>query len=265
MINTKKANTKLCKECINYFFKVELPSIGRSFFSINKSPDKTTRGFILLSEIRTGSTLLGSFMENQPDIDWGNEIFLLRCLMFPNLFLESMRKNSKSRVFGTKCFIHPVIEFNQQADWFECMAKKGWKVVWLQRRNKIRHALSIRRSMASNIWHKTKEMNSSIPDKWHPIPDQIFFTATRLRDREEQISRRLTGSDHHVIIYEDALEYSEFHQDTMDQLCDFLGQPSIAVKTELIKYSPGHIADNIDNYDDIVRVFVGTEFEQFLD
>jgi hypothetical protein len=83
-----------------------------------------------------------------------------------------------------------------------------------------------------------------------------------LRDYEKKL---LEGVPHLSLTYEENILDPEGHQETVDQICAFLGVKSVPVESGYEKIAPPSLRDGVLNYEELARRLRGTPYDKYLD
>ncbi|RMD99181.1 MAG: hypothetical protein D6816_15270 [Bacteroidetes bacterium] len=104
------------------------------------------------------------------------------------------------------------------------LADEGYKIIYLERRDKKRQALSVAYAMHTDYWHDTGSGNSNKP--------QVAISEAQLTQLENEI-RKLTdfekeileGLDYRHLIYEEDLLKEDLREATLKALFKLFGVP----------------------------------------
>lgn len=138
--------------------------------------------FLIFSQGRTGSNLLASLINSNPDVHCDNEIFnrtlmpssnkILQyiILRLPLLYTLLKRKRSKAISYGFKLSYY---QLRNTEKTINDLHSKGWKVIYLQRRNIIKQSISWIIASETKKWLRTKG-TKSITQSFIINPDQFI-------------------------------------------------------------------------------------------
>ena len=139
----------------------------------------------------------------------------------------------------------------------------GWQVVFLWRRNRVKHALSnlVRKHRGHS--HKLDDA----PERYRLRIDCDDFVKRVMEKFEaERIEREaLRGIDFQEVVYEDHLERAAQHQPTIDRLLQAISLDPKTVTTEYRKVNTQSMADLIENYDEFCQRVIDQGWGHFLD
>jgi len=228
------------------------------------------RPFAVFSQARSGSQLLRGLLNQHPRLWCEGEVMLRFVqtrwprMLFPAAYLEGLASRSSPTVYG--CLLR------QSQLWRCCpdpqgfpaeLARRGWQLIHLQRRNRLRLALSFLRAEALQRWHL--ERGSRAGGERPTIDPRALLDYLRWTDQarafeEEALSRVVALK----LVYEEDLESQSSHQATADRVFEFLGLPSAPVQAPLRRTGEGQLPDLVSNWQQLVDVLRGTSYAQEL-
>jgi len=230
---------------------------------------KKKNKFFIYTQGRTGSTLLVYLLNSHPLIHCDREIFALRTI-FTEPFLKAKASLYNNLAYGCKILdvqLQRQIGSEAMHDLLISLHKQGWKIIFLTRKNVLRHALS-------DLLVKTRgigELHNYL-QKDAPIDlEKIYIDINKLHDvminiqetnaRDEEVLNRIP---HFKIVYEDDLLRSELHQKTMDRIFEYLGLNSSPVKTDLVRLTSDNLSDFVANFEELKTFLHKSGYEKFL-
>jgi len=258
--------------------------VGRSFqarrFEIGRyltdlSGSARGRLFALISQYRSGSTLLRRLLHAHPEVRCEGEIFLRfldarpRTVLFPTAFVRAGATGSSHPVCGSvlridqleKCLHRPL--HGDPGAFIGRLADKGWTFVHLRRRNALMQALSNVVAHERKRWHRTE--GDEGPQMIRVDCDRLVEWTRWNEDilaQEESILAPLT---HLTLTYEDDLLLAERHQATADRSFRFLGVPSHPVAAPLRRTGAGGLIERVRNYEEVIRRVRSAGLDHYLD
>ena len=206
----------------------------------------------IFAQGRTGSTLLeslicasGHFQKNGELLDTvRGEIFL------PSHFIRglSRRKPSENFIFHVKVYqltrdrkrpVNPSI-------FLKTLRNDGWKIIYLKRRNKVKHTLSNVVAEHRGAYHKFEQKKEKLSLK---IDIDKFVSRVEERYKFEELEKEiLKDLDFLQITYEDNLEKNDVHQETINKILDYLSLERKNVSTDYKKVNVQPLNELISNY-----------------
>jgi len=128
---------------------------------------------------------------------------------------------------------------------------EGWKIIHIQRKNKVRHVLSLFFVKARGRFHKRSKEKENIRihvDYCHFI--EIYQRRCRLGDLEK---KALENLPYYQVVYEEDLEDSECHQGVVNGVLDYLSLEHKKASSELQRINTQSFAESIINYDEFME------------
>ena len=229
--------------------------------------DAATRPrFVVQSLGRSGSTLLTDLLSAHPQIECDSEILSHRLL----ITTPGRLVRDRARLFPSKCYGFKMRPRHYQdqgitdpAAFLGALHADGWQVVHLERRNRLRIALSWVANEQTKIVHRTVRDRSSVQRQHVPV-DMLLRQLARVAHDVDVEQRALAGVPHHRMVYEDDLLGLDTRQASMDRLFATLGLPPAAVSTRLVRLTSDRLEEFVENHDEVRQALRGTAWEKFL-
>lgn len=223
--------------------------------------------FFIFAQGRTGSTLLVQLLNSNPDIYCEGEI-LRRKVLSPYHFVKAYSHRSQRPFFGFKVKIYQLTtdqRIEHPKAFLERMLRDGWKLIYLQRTDIVRHAMSnVVAAHRRSFHHRTSQGALKLEKFRVDAPNLIHRIKLRerwLRDEAEV----LNGFSYLPVHYETDLLHTDRHQETLNRVFDYLGVARATVKAQLVRTSKDKLADVIENYDEVLRAISATKYGAYLD
>jgi LPS sulfotransferase NodH len=229
-----------------------------------KKTSSSTTKFMIFGQGRTGSELLCNLLDSHPNIKCDTEI-LFHHVFFPQQYIESKAALTSNKAYGFKGKIYQIQEIQKQDanKFLSEIVKRGWKLIYLQRRNLLRHSLSRLVAKQRNKFHH--KSNEKLNLQKVPIDTNLLLQEMETRKKYlEREKKMLENIDCLQIVYENDLLYQENHQDTADRIFNFLGFESVSVKTNFQKLTPQRLSDFIENFEEVERAVARSKYSQFI-
>lgn len=220
-------------------------------YSLAPCARRDQRRVLLLGQGRTGSTLLESLLDSTGYFKKSGELLnpAYGEICFPLAFIRGYANYRKGNVLFHLKFYHlsrdrarPVAP----GSFVHALYNDGWKIIHLRRRNKVRHVLSNFVAEHRGEYHKfdNRKETFSIRVDCDKLVEKIAEKETF----ETEEASILRGIDFHEVIYEDDLESSAKHQETVDRILDYLSLPRAPASTPHNKINVQPLDDLITNY-----------------
>lgn len=142
------------------------------------------------------------------------------------------------------------------------LADDGWKIIYLRRKNTIRH-------MFSNFIVGQRGRYDKLDDAREHIKIEVnleLFEASVEQALEHQRAEieALAGLDYHEVIYEENLENAARHRNTVNAILDFLSLEHRKVKTFLRRINVKSLEEQILNYGEFCDLLERRGWMKFL-
>ena len=260
--------TKIAKKAKNYIY-FNCKEAKSYFYNFIKPIYPNQVRLLIFGQGRSGSTLLenlicstGYFSEegellNTAKGEIRNPILYIRGLSkerAPEPFIFHVKIYQLTR--DRKHPIDPAIFLNE-------LYNDGWKIIYLRRRNKIKHGISNIVASKRNIYHKlddkkdTFRVSIDCNELIKLVKERFMFDAA---EREA-----LSGINYHEVIYEDDLERPNAHQFTINRILDFASLENRKVSTNHQKVITQSLEELIINYDEFVDCLVKQKWQKYLE
>lgn len=246
-----------------------IPELEAYFYRCTRE-DRTDRArAIIFAQGRTGSTLLESLLCSIGHFSRNGELLNTshyRETLFPLQYIRGMaRKNAEENfIFHLKIY-HLTEDRSRPVDpvWFvKMLFEEGWKIIYLSRRNKLKHALSNAAAKARQSYHKFGEDEKS--SQLIVDCDKLVMRVRRRFQREELEKEVLSRVRYLELTYENDLENPEVHQETADKVLDYLSLECRKVSTKHKKINAQPLPELIANYDEFLSCVRERGWQGFL-
>ena len=232
----------------------------RDFIFGNKEYTK----FLIISDSRTGSTLLQNMLNFHPKIIAKGELFkVIENKESSEVWNSIFRKYQKSiKYVGFKLFYHHPLK-GDPGVWDIAKKDPSIIIIHLVRKNTLRSLISKKIGAKTRKW--TENINAdpiSIDDKKvtiDPLECEEYFI--KINDYQNKIDQDFK---HHRIIsvtYED-LSYDR--RDVIDNIYSKLELNKFNRDSELKKQNPESLKDLVVNFKELTEYFEGTKWEQYF-
>ena len=248
-----------------------------AYFALCHTSKIPSPKFLILLQGRSGSQLLGDLLNSHPDIHcdaekigwqkW-DDLFDLKA------YLKWRREKRTEPIYGVRFKLRHVTEVQEvnAAHFLRHFHSRDWKIIYSKRENRLRQEISSLIGNQRNKWSDTSAercpelAEGPLAGQKFEIECQQLLSSIEARERyaaqEEEV---LAGLPHLTIVYEKDLLHAAHHQATLDRVFDYLGVPSVPVKTTLVRTSRNNLGDIISNDEEIVRFISQTKYAKFID
>jgi len=227
-----------------------------------------TPRFVLFGRGRSGTTALVSMLDDVPALHCEGEV-LHNYVPFPRHHVLGRCARSPGPGFGCKILSYQIRSVQTRLDAPDTFLRdlheeRGFDILYLRRTNLLRHALSNIRARREQFHRKTSDAGGAASalrvDPEHVI--DWMESSEALRAYEERL---LDGVPHLSLTYEAHIRDASRHQETVDEVCAFLGVESAPVESSYQKLAPPSLRDSVANYDELARRLEGTAYASYLD
>ena len=238
-------------------------------------PQPNSLRVVIFAQGRTGSTLLESLLCSTGYFRPHGELLDTSRgeILFPLKFIRGLSKWNPKNNFVFHVKINHLIKNRQHpidpALFLSALHQDGWKIIYLRRRNKVDHALSIYfgRNRSSryllNNWHKfddsPEKLNISIEC------DKFTKTTAKLINYDAHEQKILQDIEHHEVVYEEDLAKSQFHQETVNKILNYLALEPKKASTKHRKVNNQSPKELVSNYEEFVGCLKKSGWEKFLE
>lgn len=235
------------------------------YYLLNNKINK--KRVIIFGQGRSGTTLLedliqstGYFQENGEllNTDRGE-------VKNPFKFIQGMsNKNNSNFIFHAK--IYQLVRDRKNKinpnKFLLSLQDNSWKIIYLRRENKVKHAMSNVVAKERGKYHKYNDVKESFSID---IDCNDFVKKVQERfDFEQDEKRALKGIKYHEVVYEQDLEDSSSHQKTIDNILSYLQLESKTVITKHKKVNTQDFKKLIKNYDEFISCINENNWEYFV-
>lgn len=232
-------------------------------FSEKNTPAKK---FILFSSGRAGSTLLVKLLDNHSLIHCEGEI-LRRKMLNPYAYIERCSQLAKNSVFGFKLLSYQLQEIQAkegQDRFLQNLVEDGFQIVYLERKNILRQAISVMYGYHRDQWHVKKGQNLDAT-KMNIDPVALRDWMGGIEELKAYEKKVIEVLPHIHIVYEDDLSIPEQQSVTIETVTDFLGLPNEKVKSNLKRVTPKNLSSFIENIDEVIQYLGESRYHQYLE
>lgn len=224
--------------------------------------------FFIFAHGRSGSRLLCDLLHSHPDITCDLEILAERARS-PRGIIEAHARMCPTVAHGFKVKIYQLTDAQGVTDvrgFIDELHDDGWKLIYLHRKNVVRHAISgiVREHTGQAHRIGAKEAAQKYP-RIIIDPQNLEQRVRGIRETLETEEQTIAGLPFERVTYDDDLMTEEAQQRTGARLVEWLGLRAAPVRCDVKPSTPRKLVDLVENYDELVRAFEGTPEAQFLE
>lgn len=172
---------------------------------------------------------------------------------FPLRHIQRHESDSSEYVFGFKLSAKDLItthRMNEPSRFMAILYEQGYKVIHLQRRDLMRHAIAV--------------LKAHQPHNCHINPSELVATLKHLDEQRIAEAAIVSQVPHLTITYETDLLDPNVHDATARRLCRFLALKQRRQIKSAIKLVHQRISDLITNYDEVCSVLEHSDYAYVL-
>lgn len=224
---------------------------------------------VIFAQGRTGSTLLEDLLSKAGDFQSYGELFHKSRgeILYPLHFIRGLPKRKPDVHFIFHVKIYQLTRDRKRpvdvSDFLETLYDEGWKIIFLRRRNKVKHVLSNYVLKARGTGHKYDNKQEIFRVQ---VDTKKFIPWVYQRIRFEEAEKKvLQHVGYHEVVYEDDLESQDKHQETVNNIFDYLSLERKEVSTRHKKVNTVPLDELIINYDQFEKRIIQEGWGEFLD
>lgn len=243
--------------------------VGTYISLIFKPKTRPKEKFVIFGTGRSGSTLLVSLLNSNSNVFCDNEIYHRR-VFFPGLYRNARSLLGNKEIYGFKCLTYHIgkilkVKREEQSDFLRKLSDEGYRIIYLQRENAVRQALSNLYARHRNQFHSNSTVMTKNEDKKMTVDLSEFNDwvegLQRQSKREESL---LDGIPHLKLFYERDLADPASHVETLKKLSEYLSVTFELPETELQKVTPKKLSTFIKNHQEVENFILEKGYSYFL-
>lgn len=225
------------------------------------------RRFLILTSGRSGSDLLVSLLDSHPQLMCESEVLMAR-RAFPHQLVrsrEALAGLRRARAYGFKLTRDNILAqgIEEPAGFVRVLYERGYRMVLLERRDLLQHAISYARAeQAGYVHHRRADLADFSATTVDPMAVVAFMYV--LEDVAHFCREALSEIPHIKLVYEDDLATPEHQQAATDRVCVFLGVQPVPVHSELVRVTPRATEDQLSNFEELAEVLAATRYAKYL-
>ena len=205
---------------------------------------------VILTKSRTGSNLLISMLNSNPEIDFKNEVFQrIDEFSVPTIWNRTFSKRFKGiKMVGFKLFYYHPLESEDRSVFDRIKNDKSITIIHLTRKNKLRNYLSQIIAHNSGLWKQSKGTENAQSKNVNVDPIRAIKHFQEIEAWEN--AARENFKDHKMIEV-DYESLTSQASETLSSIAEFLDFPieDFNTRSNLKKQNPEKLDELILNYD----------------
>lgn len=222
--------------------------------------------FYIFGTGRCGSTLLVGLLNCHRDISCDPEILSFYSRV-PKATLFKRVYHCPTSAYGFKLLMYHMTDVHRMASpvrFLEWLHEQGFKVIYLRRKNRLQHAVSLVVSAQRKVLHQHKSDQSTELKPVHIEPGHVLATVAKFEANYRSETELLEHIPHLPLVYEEHLADGQQHQATSDLVFDYLGLKSEPVEAKLRKIMPLDLRQSILNYEEVMATLGQSTYARLL-
>lgn len=225
--------------------------------------DHNYKKFVIISDSRTGSTLLMDYLNSHPNIiALGEEFRDLGSNSCQNLWNAIFRKKSKKiKGVGFKLFYHHPRNKSDQLVWNLIEKDKSILIIHLTRTNLLRSYISKEIGLKTKKWTENINSNDNIDIKEKKIninPVDCLISLNMVVKNINKTNKRFRNHNLISVKYENLINRRE---EVLNLIFEELNVEKLPVTSKLKKQNPENLQDLVLNYDELKKHFSNTRWK----
>ncbi|MGB3786761.1 MAG: hypothetical protein WA949_02035 [Phormidesmis sp.] len=224
--------------------------------------------FVVFELGQSGCITLARWFRDRKDITFQADI-LSQPVRFPRMSVYQRIRQSYGEVYGFSLSVEQLRRVQNIPDpnqFLQDLCRGGCRVVYLQRRDVLRHAIATLR--ANNIQYPfdpSEPSRSSKAINKVTVDVQELFDCLRYTDNQRiEAQAILHGIPYLELVYEDDLMNPNTYAATAERLTNFLEIPAIQPVGSPLKLVHQRLADIVTNYDEVRQAIEASDYTYLL-
>lgn len=199
--------------------------------------------------------ILQDMLDQHPQLRCEGEIMQKKYLK-PYRYIEGKSKIYKTKAYGFKVLPQQIrIQgFGNSTPFIHYLYNKGWKIIYVRRKNYIRQALSRLIGQQRGRNFRDQKAYNKAPNAKIDYKELKASLNGRYYFRKDE-KKALTGLKYKEVIYERDLFDETNRKKCVSEIYHFLGvDPDFSPKTNFIRSTPEDLSKVIENYDEVLNM-----------
>jgi hypothetical protein len=192
------------------------------------------------------------------------ENILSQAVRFPRLSVYRRIRQSAGEVYGFNMTVEQLRQVQRLADpnqFLQDLHRGGCRVIFLNRRDALRHAIATLKTYSINCRFDTDEPRQS---KFTVDVSELLACLKYLDNQRVEAQAILHGVPHLSLIYEEDLIDPNCYLATAERLSTFLEVPDIAPAGSALKLVHQQLGDIVTNYEELCEGIAASEYGYLL-
>lgn len=231
-------------------------------------PQRANRGRTLIfGQGRSGSSVLESLLSSTGHFVAQGEVFGRKGskIVYPERYLRGQSSRWPDKNYLCHVKIYHLLSRRRPVEprqFLQKLSNEGWRIIFLRRTDPVRKALSLLVAEARGSDRKRDDRPETLTV--HVSRERLEALVKRAIVWAQEERRALAGIDYHEVVYERDLEDASKHQQTIDDVLDFLSLPRRPASTSLRKVIARPLREVVLNYDEFSEWVTGMGLQASL-
>lgn len=221
--------------------------------------------FVVFDIGQSGCMILSQWFREHPSITFQEDI-LSQAVRFPRMSVYQHVRQAKNEVYGFNVTVEQLRQVQRMANpnqFFQDLRRGGCRVVALNRRDALRHAIATLKTHSVNCRFDAVGP-ASRSNKVTIDVGELIACLKYLDNQRVEASAILHDIPHLSLTYEDDLVDVNNHAATAERLSNFLEIPNIKPVGSGIRLVHQQLADIVTNYDEMHEGVEKSEYAYLL-
>jgi len=220
--------------------------------------------FVIFNIGQSGGMTLSKWFDAHDGITFQEDI-LSQTVRFPRLSVYQRIRQSAGEVYGFSLTVEQLRQVQRLADpnqFLQDLQRGGCRVIYLTRRDVLRHAIATLRTHSVNCRFDGTDPNRS--NKLTVDVSELLACLKYLDNQRIEADAILHDISRLDLVYEEDLMDPNSYQDTANKLSDFLEIPEIEPVGSTLKLVHQKLTNIIQNYDEVREGIEASDYAYLL-
>ena len=217
--------------------------------------------FLIFCRGRSGSTLLYHLLNQHPQINCQGE--LLHSYSYtPKLRIKYYESRNRDYCFGFKLLTYQctdVFKLKDVGAFLNYFHQNGYRIIYLERTNLVKQAISNISAFQNRQFQSTAKV-----DQITIAPEKLKMWLDILQNRKKIETEALKNLPFLHLNFENQLHRAQAHQDTINQICEYLELPHSPIQSPNTKIIKAPLPEYLNNYEALRAMLKGSPYEEQL-
>lgn len=221
--------------------------------------------FVVFDIGQSGCMLLANWFGAHNKVTFQEDI-LSQVVRFPRTSVYQHVRQAAGEVYGFNMTVEQLRQVQRMADpnqFLQDLRRGGCRVIYLNRKDALRHAIAMLKTYSVNCRFDTTEPNKRSSKLTVDI-SELIACLKYLDNQRIEASAILHDVPHLSLTYEDDLVDLNSHEATAQKLSEFLEIPEIKPVGSALKLVHQQLSDIVENYDELCEGLEASDYAYLL-